>query len=1242
MNASVSRASPTSIAFVFTWVLMCMATAEVKSSAPLQDAEPVREVARTLLDVTYPPAFECSDLILRGIRTVETHPSSPANGDLVLRLLTLADRADTSPTVWPRIRALLDVDGLHGTAVHNLRTALSVRASLQNDDATARELSPRLEYALNALAIGPFGDRFDDGFGRPEAPEFSLPAVGAKLEGRFGTTVSWRPVEARPLGTRLELEPRGLGTKGRGTHFGLVQVESNETRPAFVQLTCSSSHEAWWNGTKIASLHRVADRGPTRQYHGIVLRKGWNHLLFKCTSPNASSFSARFVDDRDRAYATPALHFETKSEIHEIAPQPDVDLAAPTRFEDGVVWFENEQKNASGPFVLAAMADLRSRDGFGDEGLAMAKQAFAKEPDNLALRAALIASWRLARHVPTDISSSETRRLLQDLPAEARDSHAYLFFRHLDQLVADDKKEDAMRLCNARLDESPDELILLDKKYRLAKSLDWDGEARRYLEKLAQTASQPTGYLRLLADDVDGDGAPRRAFEIAKKALEQRPGDPAILRAAASLAQKTGQKDISLEYLKRRYDSEPDALAMRRALADLAFDDKRYDEAMKILVELRTETPEDPDLLERIANVAYRMGDDTAAISNAEACLALRPERHDLRQWITIVNGATRFPELEPWKLDVATAMSAFEMTDADRAAPTTLVLDQMVIRVYADGSQMEETHVLRHVNDATGVSVSESADAAAGADELLALRTITPDGLSWSPHRVAGSFTMPRLAPGVFLEEHYRNTKPSPDLQPIDFVHFFFRGTDKPYRFSRLVVVMPKSQNFGDFVFRNFPKEGVQIQDVGDLRAWIFLRENQTPIETEKSMPEVSEIAPSVTFGRNERIAPAIRLWKSQFEALTVPFREIEETATTLCKGKTSAVDKARTIHEFVHRLTPDSSQRSGSPQPVSVLLKREGPRFWLELALLTSAGISWKPAVIRPYAPGFDPDPAPLLLTDSRWPARGALVTPEGASPYWLILGAPRWTPFGALPTQFGGSPTDGCPYLLLEGDVGTPGILDGPGIDDLEEFRVRARVELREGNASWVADITMPSSTGLRLKERVRTMPEDSRNVFAQQLTGYFFRGPLTLGRVEWIALDDPDARFELRLHLLGRGALRKNGDIISLAPLIPPTGYTRLFGGRETRVHPFVIPVLQTDDWEVRIDPGQLRFVDVPDGSYRHAGTLDWSLAYELDGNELVVRRKSILRPGRIAPEDYASFLRTCREMDDAETRVLRLR
>lgn len=1256
--------SRSNITFGFK-VSACAALAALASVAlSAQASTPSAGVAKTLearcallLDLSYPPSFTADPLIQAGLRAIEEDPGSPLNTDLARRVLVLAGRNDASPSVWPKIQNVAKLQGLHGLTRLALNDALARRFAIQRKKAERLAVSPHVEYVRSALAIGPFGDLNGDGFGLAHGPELAPIDLEVKSRGRYGREIAWRTVAAKKLSPQLNLRDSTRGAEKNGTHYALIQLESSELRSAYLQVTTTASFEAWWNGARIAAVHRAIETLPTRIFYPVVLRRGWNRLLVKCAQAGIASVACRPVDElgnpllskpssNDQGKGGAAtLRVESEATLHPIAPPPAEDLAAPGPFVDGRALLE--QALSAGPeqgsaTVRAALANLASRAGATDAGLAMARAALADAPGDARLLVAAMAAWRLARHVPPDVRRTEVRKLLSQCEKGVVAAHAWLFESKLDELRGDDQKETALRRVEERLAKHPMEIRSLEKKLQVLRSLRWLGAARRVHEILAAQAPQPFRYRRSLADAIAREGNPSKAMEIISEILTARPGDTALLDKAMSLAKDLDDAKRVDQLMETRFEEDPSSRTALSSKAALLVDRGDFAGATEILRKVSADHPEDAQLLQRIAKIEYRRALDDVAIKTAEQSLQIDEEQHELRHWIARIRKGARFTELQPWQLNVEDAITGYEANAADTSSPTTLVLDQMIIRVYPDGSQMEETHVLKRVNTASGVEANETSDAAAEADEVLELRTITPDRRSWMPHRVAGNFTMPRLAPGVFVEEHYRNFKSAPGMAPIDFVRFFFRGVARPYRFSRLVVLLPKreARRFkGEFILRNFPTAGFSRQQQGELEAFVFVREAQAPIQTEAAMPDVSEIAPWVTFGRSPEISPAIRSWKTQFAVLTKPYVELRAKAQELCKGLADQRSKAKAIHEFCHAHTPDVAQRGGSPQPVSILLKGEGPRFWLELALLRCAGISWTPAVIRPFAAGFDPDPKPAFASWDRWSARGALVKPDNMPPYWLILGAPRWQNFGETPSHIGGSPAAGCPYLLLEGDAGRPGLLDGAGLADLAEARVRCTVKLRGSDAIISADMSMPGRPGMLLKEQLRSRPSADRQLFAQRIAAYLFRGSVTFRKVEWIGLDERGQGLRARFDLIRRGALRERDGKRILPPIAPPRSYTRLLGGRDRRQYPYVIGALLIDDWEIRIDLGPLRFAQVPKGKLRKHEVLDWALSYELRDGELIIRRNATVRPGRIEPGEYQRFLTLCREIDNAESQPI---
>ena len=110
--------------------------------------------------------------------------------------------------------------------------------------------------------------------------------------------------------------------------------------------------------------------------------------------------------------------------------------------------------------------------------------------------------------------------------------------------------------------------------------------------------------------------------------------------------------------------------------------------------------------------------------------------------------------------------VAAFQPTERETGASSTLLLDRMVVAFRPDGSYVREVHQVRRLNDQAGVAAHEEARAAADADEVIRLRTILPDGTSVVPKRVAGSFAMPRLAPGAFVEELWTERVDGPGAQ--------------------------------------------------------------------------------------------------------------------------------------------------------------------------------------------------------------------------------------------------------------------------------------------------------------------------------------------------------------------------------------------------------------------------------------------------------------------------------------------
>lgn len=1200
-----------------------------------QAADPGR-AARAILDAAYPSSWSHDEILARVATVFAEIAHTPLAETLASRWVALARQPGVSPTVWRTLSKLAADPSAHGRARLVIRGALAARMRDRGEHDRAAEIAPARDHVGACLAIGPFGDSGTTYHGVPFPPEYEEPDLTARMDGRF-ERVGYRRVRLKKDLTHLDLAPEGDPRHRGGCHYAWIQLKSAAARDAWLEFGCPGSFETWWNGRPLAMVNRSTQKRPLLDWLPVRMRAGWNRFLVKLTAATTSTFSLRIVDARGSTM--PDLGFEPERVLHAVAASEREEQSPPafhTARKLVQSWLAQAEDDAS---VLALAAMLETQAGATDVALDLARRALAAAPSDTRIQVACLETWKSARHIPSDVRRTEERRILDGMDPGSC-AHRHLFQRKIERLFEDDSKEEALTALEARLAKNPDEIPTLHQKYRLLTRLGWHGEARRTLDNLLILVPHHVPFVLDAARLEDREGNPKRALARIQSELERQPGRRDLLGRALSLARKMGKGPLVARYLAARHRDEPTGPAAVKAQAALDADQSRYGEAAAKLERLAETAAAEPGLHKRIGDLHYLGGNSAAALRHYRRSLALRPDQHELRSWILRMAGVPEFIECRPYGLDPMAEVAAFGPRAEDSAAPATLVLDQMVIRVYEDGSQMEETHILRRINDHRGVERYEQADQAARASELLELRTILPDGSWFAPHRVGGTFSMPRLTPGAFIEEHYRNYKPSPGLEPIDFIRFIFRGLEQPYRFSRLVVLMPKHHKFGEFVQRNFPAADRQEQDMDELTAHVFTKKDMPKIDQEVGMPPVDEIAPWVTFGQDRDLAPFLRQQRTWFDHMTIPYLEIRQKTQRVCNGLQGDLAKARAIHELAHDITPDQSTRYGSPYPVSVLLKQEGDRFPLQLAMLREAGIPWTPAVLHPRPPEMETIPEPFLDPASYFSVRAAWVQPRDGRPFWIIEGTPRHYPFGELPAAIGDAPLSGCPYLLLEGTAGVSGTMPGHDVRALAVARIKARVTVKGQAARIEADIEIPGTQGYLLKERLRSLSRSRRQLLARSVASTFF-GRITIRKVEFLGLDAKGEPASIRLRLERKGILEREGQTLALPPLFRPSGLTERFGGRGGRTHPLLFNSYRVTDWELTIDPGQHRFAGIPPGLFIRRMILDYGLSYALAGTSLKIRRVMILRPGRVPPDRYKEFLDLCRQIDSVETRRIRI-
>ena len=1198
---------------------------------------PSEQTLRSILDITLWRSFDMKENRNLILSLLKTQGNTPLAEPLAHNLVNIAKLQKEPGKTWKAILDLSQDPNLFGLARLTLRKAAYGYKASTGKFQEAIALDPSGAFLGKGWAIGPFGDRGSSFTGVPFPPETGKVDLTATYQGRFGK-VNWRPLRRGMGGSKLELQPRVPQGFTRGCQYGFFQISSPKETGAYLELQATGSYEAWWNGRRIAKLDRRLSPAPLRRFFPIGVAKGWNHLLVKTSAASSSTLSLRVCDAQGNSL--PGLVEEEGKTVHPHGTAP----APKTPFLQAQEYLEQFLKSpdiGERPFLQATTGIFLSLNKGYDRGLKLVKAAFAQNSEDLGLRSALIQAWNLARHIPSDLRRSAIRKAL-DIKDEVALKHRYLFRNKVLRLYADDKKEESLALCEKGQALHPEAMLPWVLELDILSKMRWNGSYYRLLSQvLAKNPHYPSFVLKKV-NWLDNNENTAGALDLLQKELKEFPGRKNYIETALGLSRQLQMDELTLDLLRRLHWRNPKGYKALKAFADEAETQGRYADALALAEQFPEEIKRSASHLDWKGDILYQMGRTEEALKAMEEARRLDPERQLLREQIAVIKGIDEFPEFLPFQVDGMAEIAAFTERPEDRSAPSTLIVDQMLVRVYRDGSFVGEVYQVRRINDQKGIEMYKEDGEAAEAEELLDIRTIHRDGSSYAPHLVRSTFQMPQMEPGCFLLHHYRNYQGAPGADLLDFTRFYFQSKDEPFRFSRLVVLLPKNQELGDFVLRNFPRKEVRKQEVGDLVAWIFEKRDMPRLETERYAPPVEKLVPWVTFGREGAIQSTVRKGRNNLLAQTYPYLEIREKANELCKDKKGDLAQAKAIHDFVNEHCPDASQRPGSPDPVSVLLKGEGERFFLELSLLRARGIPWTGALIHPRPPELDNNPDPLFDPEQFWVYPAARVEPRDGPSYWLMPGTPRYFPFGKPIPQLGRNPLGGAPALLLEGDAGTPVRMPRGDLLELAQTIVKAKLRLQGTDGVLEASILFPGLQGFALKEVLKARPANVRRIIAQRIAGQTFAG-FRVQKAVYPDLQRKGTPLRIELQLLRRDLVDKIGSRWSLPSLLPPMGLTRSFGGRPSRKLPMDLKLFAVSDFSLEIDPGDFSIMDLPKGIMVRKFIIDFATTVKPLGDKGVkIHRRFFLLPGTISPDRYQEFLATCRKIDEAGRKRIHLR
>jgi hypothetical protein len=1220
--ASLHRASVLSLAVWTAFVATALAAPVSPQRAPQRSPQDV--VADAVVAAHTPANDDPQSRVTTLLDVVAANAHHPASALLLREVADGLDELTRFEAVEAAI-ARCRAQSLHGSVRAALNAAERRLHGLRGDvEAAARIVEPTEVVAV--LAVGPFGGEGDHWLGREFAPEHEFDDADRTFAGRFGL-VRPRVVERARIGGALRLAAEG--PENAGCHYALVQIDAERAVAAHVSVMVPGSCEVFVNGRRIGIVDRVARPSLPTSTFGCVLRRGRNHVLVKTTTNDAADIAVAVHDDQGDPVS--GATFAPPTPIVAVAPRADDEPSPPAPYLSPyrALTASSHDGTAASPTakLAAALAYLRISDD--PIGLRMLHEldghAFADPAHSLAF--ALAYGW--ATQVPAELRRAKVSAALAR--AESLGDHATLRLAQVRRLQESDRVEDGIRTLRTAIDAGHDGPATRLRLHELLGAMRLHGDQRRLCREWS--TKRPADLLPhvLAAREAHAGGDTRAALDALRPLIDAVPGHPAVFEFGLQLAIDAAD-DATIERLAtvaNAAGAPGDARAARLALGVAVRRDRGQAEAARALAALPQATAAD---LRRAGDVLLASGDDDAARTAYAASLERRGA-HDLRRLLGRLAGTPEDDAVARFALDGDAQIAAFTATDREQTAGATLVVDQRIVTVETDGSWVARVHELRRINDQAGVETWQEAKGAARADEVLLLRTVTPDGRSYVPNRVASTFGMPRLAPGCFVESIHRNHGRAPAPGPWRLPSFVFQSADEPFVHSEFVVVLPR-EHAGRFRLRNFAGIGETIPLDDGRVAHRFVSNHAARLPDEHLRPPDSALVPTVAYGQDGDLDAIAREARARFryEARATPWTDAQ--ARDLTAGLDSDTAKVEAIHRFVHGEIPSAE---GASDATSVLLLRRGPRLVLAAALLEAAGVRFTPTLAHETAPEFDEDPVTTFVDERPPPVPMLRVEPaDGPAQFWAI-DDPRHAPLGAIADTRRGA----IALLLHDSGIETIRL---PGAPDPRESGIAVRGTIRldaDGDAVMTATISIGGFTGLEGKDQLRQQPDNVRQVFARQFAGEWFGGwSLRSSRV--VDLASIDGALTVEVEAVQAGWLRPTGERFRMTHPLPGGRHLQSLGDRLPRTLPVQLTSSFALECEFVVDPGPaFRIVGLPRSAAMPDPAFDWWQTVARDGERIVWRRGFTQRPGRIEAGAFHGWLDHLRAIDELELQPAQL-
>ena len=616
-------------------------------------------------------------------------------------------------------------------------------------------------------------------------------------------------------------------------------------------------------------------------------------------------------------------------------------------------------------------------------------------------------------------------------------------------------------------------------------------------------------------------------------------------------------------------------------------------------------------------------GDTDSARQRLNAYLRVEPGDAFFRQRLNHLEGATAF---ESYRVDTNAVIEQAKNKPISEGADSELLLDQLMVRLFPDGSQMRYTHLVTRVLTKKGVD--EESELRLPEDlEILELRTIKADGSVFYPEDFEhkSSISLSGIGVGDFIdEEHIEYLPPAYyDEDGLDGeMTFIFQGIDRIYHHSELVLIYPEDlQPEPVLLSRNMPVEP-EIEARNGLKYVRWITRNLPPMTLEPNMPSRAWIQPTATFYYNTTWEEIRDFYANAIGTRLGLSQRLLRQVETWKNLEPDLEKRARRVYkEVADRIEPGSNFY----QNVNLVWEtKSGNGTLLLLAIYRALGFDCDLVFVRPVE-------VEKLILDTPMPnyTYALLKLNLNGETHWLDPNH-KGLAFGYVPYPYRGARGLVC-------DSGEPLYVDVPAFEDVTE-RTETAYSMYFREDGSLAGLGSERFFGLfasQLSRRYDSLnnPEIKQQVEAGMNQTY---PGAVVSRVE-VTQDLPRGEFELTNDFSHPGLGKTDGGVMELSFPLPKTPILEHYGTMAERTTPVRIPaphynvaklVLSAPEgyrWEA---PPEDRQIKSEYGSYHLKLNLQ-------EDRKLEIERTYHLPAQYVEPVHYQEFLEFCKAMIDNE-------